>query len=49
MSGPVGLDYPAVFEVFRLFEVENQIDVFQGLQVLEAKILNLIATEANKK
>jgi len=49
MSGPVGLDYPAVFEVFRLFEVDNQIEVFQGLQVLEAKILNLIATEANKK
>ena len=49
MSGPVGLDYPAVFEVFRLFEVEKPIEVFQGLQVLEAKILNLIAKEARKK
>jgi|TARA_R100001510_G_scaffold23703_1_gene20862 hypothetical protein len=42
-AGVVGLDYAAVQWLFRLYEVKDQLAVFESLQVMEAaavKILN---------
>ena len=43
MAGVCGLDYAAVQWLFRLYEVKDQLAVFESLQVMEAaavKILN---------
>lgn len=42
MSGVVGLDYSVLFPVMKLYNVENEREVFDGVQAMEFAILALI-------
>lgn len=44
-SGPVGLDYTALFQVMEIYPVEDKREAFEGVQAIEAKILSLIGGE----
>lgn len=43
MGTAIGMDYGAVMEVLRLYEVKDQRRVLEGLQVMEAAVLGLMA------
>ena len=39
MSGITGLDYSAVESVFRICDVQNRAEVFEGIQVMEVAVI----------
>jgi hypothetical protein len=43
MAGPVGGDYGSWFELFRLYGVENQRELFEDLQLMEGVVLSKLA------
>lgn len=43
MSGPIGGDYGAWFELFRLYGVKDQQSLFEDLQLMEGAVLNKLA------
>ena len=45
MSGPTGLDYPAVESVMRLMAVEDQLDTLDRLQVMEHEALTVFSEQ----
>jgi len=49
MAGVTGFDYVAVFELLKLYQVEETVTVFEGLQLMEAQVLNVLTREAAKK
>ena len=49
MAGITGFDYVAVFELLKLYQVQETVTVLEGLQVMEAQVLNVLSREAAKK
>ena len=46
MAGPVGLDYGIFPWLFKLYQVEDEREMIEGLQVMEQAYLGCIAKEA---
>jgi len=46
MAGPVGLDYGIFPWLFKLYQVEDEREMIEGLQVMEQAYLDCIAKEA---
>ena len=47
-SGVVGLDYGAVFNVLDLYAVGNRLQVFEDLQIMERRAVELINAKAKE-
>ena len=45
MSGVIGLDYGAAEWLFRLYEVEDQRTLLEGLQVMEGAVMKVLNKE----
>lgn len=48
-NGVIGLDYTVVFELCRLYDVQDRKQLFSDLQVMEGHALQLIAESAQKQ
>lgn len=42
-AGPTGLDYTAVESTFRMLEIEDRREIFEGLQIMEAAALKVFS------
>ena len=48
-SGVIGFDYSVVFSLFDLYAVEDRVQVFDDLQVMESRALELIHEAAEQQ
>jgi len=48
-SGVIGFDYAVVFSLFDLYAVGDRVQVFDDLQVMEARALELIQETAEQQ
>ena len=48
MSGLLGLDYTAVFQVFDLYDIKDRKVVFNGIQIMENAVLAYLHSMRDK-